>query len=141
MAEHGFDGYFAVEDSAGTTLRDISGDLNSVNFNRSNEMHDPTTFGNTARRKRAGLMDGSISISGFYSTTALTGTDTVLKGLLGLATPVGFEYGAVGNTTGMAKKSGNCVLESYNVSTPVGDLVSFDATFQIDGPVVDGTFA
>lgn len=140
MSEHGKDTYFGVEDSAATTIRNLSGDLNDVKFGRSNDNHDDTTFGKTGHTYRNGLTDGTINISGLFSVTASTGTDTVLRSLLGLAVTVGFEYGPLGNATGKPKKTGECVLESYNCSSPVADLVTFDATFKISGAVTEGTF-
>lgn len=140
MSVHGNNGYFAVEDSVGTTLRNLSVYLDNIDFNRGQETHDDTTFGKTGRTYRGGLTTGSISISGMYDTTAVTGPDVVLKSLVGRSDTVTFEYGPEGNGTGKVKETGECVLESYNKSTPVGDLVKFTAEFTISGAVTSGTF-
>ena len=141
MSIHGKDAYFAVEDSAGTTLRNISSDVTTVNFDQSNDIHDNTTFGAEGHTFQGGLTSGKITVNGWFTVTASTGTDTVLRSLVGHETPVDFEYGPEGNASGARKKSGACVLESYNVSNPVADLVSFTAAFQISGSVTEGTFA
>lgn len=142
MTVHGKDTYFAVEDSAASTLRDISIYLTSVALNQSNDTHDDTTFGATGHTFVAGLTNGKITLNGLWDKTASTGSNTVLQSLLGLGTTtVGFEYGPEGNTTGNVKYSGECVLESYDQSAPVADLVSFTAVLQISGAVTDGTFA
>lgn len=140
MSVHGKNCYFGLDDSSGT-LRDLSENLNSVDFNTGQDVHEDTTFGETGKTKKGGLTDGSINLAGFWDTTALTGTETVLAGLVGKFDPVDFEYGAEGDTTGKVKKSGQCVLESYNQSTPVGGLIAFTATLQISGAVTKGTFA
>lgn len=141
MSSHGKDGYFAVEDSAATTLRNLTSNITNIAFNESNDIHDDTTMGAEAHTKRAGLTDGSIVLNGLYDSTATTGAETVLASLVGLEVSVAFEYGPAGNGSGAVKKSGECVLESYNISEPVADLVSFDATLQITGGVTKGTFA
>lgn len=141
MSVHGSQTYFAVEDSAGTTLRDLSVYLDNVDFNRGQDTHDDTTFTRTGHTYRGGLTNGTIGISGMYDKTATTGPDVVLRSLVGKSDTVGFEYGPDGNTVGLPKFSGECVLESYNVSSPVADLVKFTASFNISGAVTDGTFA
>lgn len=138
---HGKDTYFAVEDSAGTTLRDLSTYLTSCDVSRANDVHDNTTFGKEAHTYAGGLSGGTITIAGLYDKTAVTGPHIVLRSLVGHETPVSWEYGAEGNTVGQLKESGECVLTSYDTSAPVADLVSFTASFNISGPIVDGTFA
>lgn len=140
MSIHGKDSYFGVEDSAGTTLRNLTPYINSIDFNQENDTHDDTTMGQEGHTFRAGLTNGSITISGVWDKTATTGSNTVLQSLVGLETTVGFEYGPEGNTAGMVKKSGECVLSSYAESAPVADLVTFTASFQISGSVTAGVF-
>lgn len=137
---HGKDTYFAVEDSAGTTLRDLSTYLTSCDVSRGNDTHDDTTFGKDGHTWRGGLTNGTITINGLYDKTATTGPDAVLKSLVGHEVPVAWEYGAEGDTAGLPKESGECVLSSYDTSAPVADLVSFSASFNISGPIVDGVF-
>lgn len=140
MSIHGKDAYFAVEDSASTTLRNISPYLNSVEFNQGNDQHDDTTFGQEGHTYRNGLTTGTINIAGLWDKTASTGSNTVLQSLVGIETTVSFEYGPEGNTSGLVKKSGECTLISYEESAPVADLVSFTASFNISGSVTVGTF-
>lgn len=141
MSYHGKDAYFAVEDSAGSTLRNVSPYVTSVNFDRGNDTHDNTTFGAEGHTFQAGLTNGKITVNGLWDDTASTGSQTVFNSLLGLETTVGFEYGPEGNGSGAVKYSGECVLESYNESAPVADLVSFAAVLTISGNVTTGTFS
>src|SRR5437868_2716837 len=134
MALHGKDTYFSLEDSAGSTLRNLSPYVNSVEFSRSNDTHDNTTFGAEGHTFQTGLTNGTISIAGFWDKTALVGSATVLDSLLDLDTPtLTFEYGPEGNTATNVKYTGECILQDFSYSSPVADLVSFTATLQITG--------
>lgn len=139
-AAHGKDSYFSVEDSAGTTLRNITPYLKSVDFNRSNDANDTTTKGAEGKTYRPGLTDGEIRLTGLWDDTASTGSYTVLQSLLGVEITVGFEWGPEGNTTGMEKLSGECILTQYDESSPVDDMVAFTASLKISGDVTKGTF-
>lgn len=142
LAVHGKDFYFSVEDSAGTTLRNLSPYLTSVDFNRSNDTHDNTTSGAEGHTFQTGLTNGTITLNGFWDTTATVGSATVLDGLLDLDSPtLGFEYGPAGNTNGLVKYSGECILQDLSHSSPVADLVTFSATLQITGTVTKGAFS
>jgi hypothetical protein len=138
---HGAGTYFSCEDSARSTLRDISIYVTQVDYNRTNDTHDNTTFGATAHGYQTGLTDGTISISGFWNKTASTGASTVLDSLLGSGDTLGYEYGPEGNTNGEVKYSGECVLQDLSYSSPVADMVTFSATLQLAGPVTKGTFS
>lgn len=139
-AAHGKDSYFSVEDSAASTLRNISPYIKTIDFNRSNDSNDTTTKGAEGHTYRPGLTDGEISIDGLWDDTASTGSQTVLSTLVGIETTVGFEYGPEGNTSTMVKYSGECILTSYVESSPVDDMVAFNATFKISGDVTIGAF-
>lgn len=140
MSIHGKDAYFAVEDSTGTTLRNISPYVTSVSFNQSNDNHDDTTYGAEAHTFRNGLTTATIDVDGLFDKTAVTGAHTVLQSLVGIETTVGFEFGPEGNGAGATKFTGECVLSSYNTSAPVADLVSFSASFQCSGAITAGVF-
>jgi hypothetical protein len=139
---HGKDAYFSLEDSAGSTLRNLSSQLTNITFGRSNDQHDTTTFGQEGHTWIAGLTQGTINLDGFWDKTASTGSATVLDSLVGLDTlTLGFEYGPEGNTNGNVKYSGECILNTVDYATPVADLVTFTATLAISGTVTVGTFS
>lgn len=139
---HGKDFVFKLEDSAASTLRDLSSQLTGVEgFDRSNDTHDTTTAGAEGHTYMVGLTDGSITLNGFQDQTASTGTATVLDSLMGLdSITVGWEYGPFGLTAGLLKYSGECVLESVSVSSPVADMVTFTASLKISGNVTVGVW-
>lgn len=141
MAIHGKDSVFSIEDSAATTLRDLSTNLTNIEFSRQNDVHDKTTFGAEGHEFLVGLTNGTITLTGWTDTTATTGTLTVLDSLVGLDDiTVAWEYGPHGNATGAVKYSGQCVLQNLDVSDPVADLVSFVATLQISGGVTKAAY-
>jgi hypothetical protein len=141
VAYHGKDASFKLEDSAGTTLRDLSSNLTNIAWGRQNDTHDTTAFGAEGHTFITGLTNGKITITGWTDYSATTGTMTVIDSLVGLdAVTVGFEFGPHGSTTGNAKYTGECILESVDVSDPVADLVSFVAVLQISGDVTKGVF-
>lgn len=139
-AAHGKDSYFAVEDSAGSTLRNISPYIKNIDVTYANDQSDTTTKGAEGHTYRPGLTTGTISITGLWDQTASTGSRTVLRSLVGVEITVGFEYGPEGNTSGQIKDSGECVLVSYKESSPIDDMVAFSAEFNISGDVTSGTF-
>jgi hypothetical protein len=132
---HGKDSYFSVDSDNLTTY------IDSADLNQSVDMAETSTMGVEAKTYISGLSDATISIAGKYDSTASTGPDAVLAGLVGGETAVAFEYGPEGNANGKVKYSGNCFLTSYNVSAPVGDVVSFTADFQCSGAITKGTFS
>lgn len=141
MTTHGRSAYFAVEDSAASTLRTLSAYITSVEFNEGNDQHDNTTYGQAGHTFANGLRSGTFTVNGFWDKTASVGAATVLDSLLGISTTVGFEVGPEGNTTGFVKYSGECNLVSRAYSVPVADLITFTATFNISGVATKSTFA
>jgi hypothetical protein len=133
--------YFSVEDSAGSTLRNLTTYITDVEFPRSQEVAETTTKGQAAKTYVQGHTDATITVNGRYDSTASTGPDVVLAGLVGDAGTVGFEFGPEGNANGATKYSGEAILTSYSISSPLSDVVGFTAEFQITGAVTKGTFS
>lgn len=138
---HGKDTYFSVEDSAGSTLRNLTTYLTDVTYSWSQDVAETTTKGQTPKSYVQGHTDATISISGRWDNTATTGPDVVLRGLIGDAGTVGFEFGPEGNTAADIKYSGECICTSYEVSSPLADVVGFTAEFQVTGAITVGAFA
>jgi hypothetical protein len=132
---HGKSAVFKLDDS-GATLRDLSSYINEASMPREIETAETTTFGSSAKTYITGLTDATISISGLYDSTA----DGYLAGVVGQAATLSFEYGPLGSTGGYVKYSGECILTSYEVSSPVGDVVTFSADLQVTGAITRGTW-
>lgn len=138
--EHGKNSHFSVEDSAGTTLRTLTTYVTDVESNWDQEVADTTCKGQTARTFVQGHTAMKLKISGHWDNTATTGPDVVLAGLVGDTGTCTFEWGPEGNTAADIKYTGECVILSYNISSPLADVVKFDAEFQVTGSVTRGTF-
>jgi len=132
-------GVFKIDDAA-AGLTDLSPYLDNVDFPREVAALETTAFGKTSRNYIVGLINGTISISGKWDGGVDPAPDVTLSGVLGQAATLSFEYGPEGSTGGMIKYSGECILTSYRISTPVDGVVSFSADFQITDNVTRGTW-
>jgi len=133
---HGKSTVFKIDDSGGT-LRDISDTLTDVSFPRSVDTAETSSFGDSAKTYIVGLSDATISVSGNFDATV----DGYLSGVIGLATPLEFEYGPEGSTAPDVKYTGTCFLTSYEKSGAIGDVVTYSAEFQVTGAVTRGAYA
>lgn len=138
---HGKDSYFSVEDSAGATLRNLTTYITDVTETLSQDVAETTTKGQTPKTYVQGHTSATISISGRWDNTASTGPDVVLRSLIGDTGTVGFEFGPEGNTAADIKYSGECICTSYEISSPLADVVGFTADFQVTGAVTVGAFS
>jgi len=136
---HGKDSYFAIDNSAGA-LTNLILFVDNVDFPQEIDTPETTTYTKQAKTYIVGLRDATISIEGQWDNTASTGADAVLSGIIGQATTKTFEFGPDGNLVGRIRYAGECFLTSYNVSSPVGDVTSFTAEFQVTDLVTRNTF-
>lgn len=131
---HGKSTDFQIDDTGGT-IRDISNTLTSVDFPETIDTAETTAFGSTSKSYIVGLRDATISVSGIWDATVdsyFIGTEPASRS---------FVYGPAGSTSGNVKYSGECILTSFSISNPVGDVVTFSADFQVTGDVTRGTYA
>jgi hypothetical protein len=135
---HGKKTVFKLDNAAGT-LTDISALLNDVQFPRTKEKAQDSGFGQNSHTYVVGLQDGTITISGPWSTTI----DAQLGALMvpGQDQTLTFEYGPQGGSTGNVKYTGEAYLESYEPGGSISDVSQFSATLQISGDVSRTTFA
>lgn len=138
---HGIDTYFAVEDAAGTTPRNLTTYIETVEFPWDQDEAKTTTKGQRADTYVQGHTRAEFTINGLWDDTATSGPDVVLAGLIGDTGTCAFEYGPAGNGAGKVKYSGECFIKSYRQSSPLADVVKFTATFRVTGPVTRGTFS
>ena len=121
-----------------TTLVNLSSYITDVTFNRDIGEAETTTLGNNAKTYIAGLYETKFSVSGNWDATP----DSQLSLLVGFdnsAVGVNFSYSPAGTGTGTPLYTGKCILSSYEVATPVGDVVTFKAEFVVTGTVTRGT--
>lgn len=121
-----------------TTLVDLSAKTTEASLNREADLPEATTFNSgNARSYAAGLTNATIEATFMWDATI----DAHLKALVGYGTPVSFQHGEIGNTSGYPKATGSCFLQSLDKPQQVGDIMSIGASFQVTGAITDGTYA
>jgi hypothetical protein len=133
--QHGKSTVFKIDDS-GATVRDISTAVSSVSFPREVDATETTSFGSSQRTYIVGLANSTVSVEGYFDSTF----DGYLAGIVGGAAGT-IEYGPMGSTAGNIKYTAEGILTSYELSSGVGDAVTFSAEFQITGAVTRGTYS
>lgn len=136
---HGKGGVFKVDNSAGT-LQTLTAYLDQWSISNSVDMAETTTMGSEVKTFLSGASDATISVSGLYDSTASTGPDAVLNGLVGLEATSTFELGPEGSSAGKVKYTGECFLTGYEITDAVGDAVKFTADFQVTGAITKTTW-
>ena len=130
---HGKATDFELDDTGGTS-RSLSTVLTSVDFPETIDTAETTAFGATSKSYIVGLRDATISVSGLWDATVdgyIIGTEPATRS---------FIFGPAGSTSSNVKYTGECILTSYSVSNPVGDVVTFSLDLQVTGNVTRGTY-
>jgi hypothetical protein len=131
---HGSDSVFKLDNSGGS-LTDISTYVNNVDFPETADVAETSTLGASNKTYIVGLKDATISLGGLFDATV----DAILGAVVGQSATLSFEYSPEGTASGKVKYTGECILTSYTLSSPVGDVVGFSADLQVSGAVTRGT--
>ena len=115
---------------------DMSPFLNEATQTQEIETAETTTFSDEDKTYITGLGDGTISTSGLFDSTA-GASDAVLNGLIGQEDNT-LTVLPEGATAGSRSIIANGQLTSYEVSSPVGDVVAISAEVQADGGLFSG---
>jgi len=138
---HGKAAVFWYDDSGGT-LRNMSTYIKNVNFSLTADSAETTTLSKNSKTFLAGLKNCTISVDGFFDSTASTGPDAVFWAAFGSSTTKTFEYGPEGGGSGAIKYSGESFVTSFTPGpADVSGAVPFSAQIQVTGDVTKGTFA
>ncbi len=108
---------------------DISARVDSTSLNRVKDLAEVTVFASAGDNKEHidGLRSHEISISGPWDATV----DAVMIGADDSAS-VAFSYSPDAGTTTYA---GNCFINNYSITSPVGGRVEWSAGFSTTGAV------
>tara|TARA_R110002020_G_scaffold145384_2_gene318649 strand:- start:2377 stop:2787 length:411 start_codon:yes stop_codon:yes gene_type:complete len=131
---HGKDSVFKLDNASGS-LTDISTYVNNVDFPETADVAETSTLGASNKTYLAGLKDATISLSGLFDATV----DAILGAVVGQTASLSFEYSPEGTASGKVKYTGEAILTSYALSSPVGDVVAYSADLQVSGAVTRGT--
>ena len=114
---------------------DLSSHITKVTLSTKRAEVETTTFGNTAKRRVAGLADNSVSID-FNQDFAAATVEATIYPLIGSTAAVVVKPN--GTATGTANPSytfNALVTEWMPLDAQVGDLASASVTFPIDGTI------
>jgi len=123
-----------LDDSSGTLRTFANGDIMSVDLGLTYDQHDVTGFGDDVHKFINGQLQAPVTLRGYLTTTATTGTHTVIRGAYAAGTQVTLRV-AVGNNAppqvGVDPEySGEFYIESYRPSIDTGRAVTFIATLK-----------
>ena len=116
---------------------DLTAFLNDASVSADAEVAETTAFGSSAKTYIVGLKDATVSASGMLDGAALA-TDEVLAASIGSNTLAPVTIGYDGTTLNNRVSLLLAKTTSYEVSTPVGDVVAVSYSAQADGGVDQG---
>jgi hypothetical protein len=111
---------------------------NSLDLSIDVDTADKSVFGVAYKNSEPGQYGGTLSLKGNYDPTATVGPAVVLSALIGAAAFAVLYYPG-GNVAGQRLWTFNALLTSYKESSPVGGLVSFEASLLADGAITPTT--
>lgn len=111
--------------------------FNEASVSQDVETAETTAFGNDAKTYITGLKDGTLSGSGMFDGAA-GAVDETLSGVIGAAAADVVTLAPDGAVAGRRSYSMAARETSYEVSSPVGDVVSISLEVQADGGVDRG---
>lgn len=114
---------------------DLSAFMDNIEWSRSRETGETTTYGATgdAKTRVGGLRDSSFTISGKYDSTASTGPAAILNAALINDTALVAKIREEGTGSGLPEIEVSCFCTAYTESIPVGDVITFSADFECTG--------
>ncbi len=132
---HGKNAQFELE---GTNL---SNTLNEITLPREIETAETTAFGTQDKTYITGLSDATVSLSGMFDATVDSAISTIITNLKsGSIASASFTYGPSGSAGGKPQFTGEALVTSYEISSPVGDVVTYSLELQVTGGVTGGTY-
>jgi TP901-1 family phage major tail protein len=132
---HGKNAQFVLEST------NLSNTLNEISLPREIETAETTTFGTQDKTYIVGLSDATVSLSGMFDATADSAINAVISNLKsGSIASASFTYGPSGSAGGKPQFTGQALVTSYEVSSPVGDVVTYSLELQVTGGVTGSTY-
>lgn len=114
----------------------LSAFCDSVDIGRSVELMETTTFTKTSKTFLPGLQDAKVDIKGKYDPTTGTGPAAVFSNLMGASNTIFVQIYPGGSATGQTVRNMDAYVTDYKESSAVGGIVGFEASLQVNGPIV-----
>lgn len=118
---------------------DLSSHIKKVTLSSSRNELETTTFGNTAKRRAAGLADNKISLDFNQDFSASTVEATIYSLLGTTATVVVKPASSTVSTTNPSYTAVALITEWMPLDVQVGELASASITWPIDGAITKAT--
>lgn len=128
-----------IKDSGGT-LRDVSTYVTSVDFDRTADAVDTTTFGAVSKTGIPGLQDITVSVSGLFDPTFAGYLDGLMTFQGTASTLQTYQWGPAGTATGALKYTGSYFITDYRTSSAVAGAVQASFTIKGSGAGTATTF-
>ena len=122
-----------MDDSGGQARQFADGDISSVDLGLTFAQHDVSGFGQAAQNFINGQVQSPVTIKGYLTTTANTGTHTVIQGAFAAGSQVTLTVQVGQNaapTTGDPEFEGEFVVESYKPEIQAGGAITFTAVLK-----------
>lgn len=124
------------------SIRDISGDLNSVVLTWTRDNPDVTTFGNDSHQRIAGLRDATLTGAYVWNACETCGVPQVLDIVLAASAIVQIQYAPGGSITGCPNYTACMLPNSHSHTAGVNAPVVGTFAFQLaSGSVTAGSCA
>jgi hypothetical protein len=114
--------------------RKLTSFFNDVSVSRNLDTAETSAFGTSAKSYVTGMQDGTMSVSGMFDGDA-NAVDDHLKTTIGADASDVVSILPEGTATGSSVFSAAVRQTSYEVSSPIGDVVSVSLEVQADGGV------
>ena len=132
---HGKNAQFELE---GTNL---SNTLNEITLPRAIETAETTAFGTQDKTYITGLSDATISLSGMFDATVDGSISTIIANLKsGSIASASFTYGPSGSAGGKPQFTGEALVTSDEIASPVADVVTYSLELQVTGAITGTTY-
>lgn len=115
---------------------DISAFTNTSAITRARDTHDVTAYGADAHEFSGGLGNNTFTMGGVYDSTASTGSRAVLQPIADAGVAVEITRKPEGTGSGKPLETFDAILTSYVETSPVADMVTWQADWQISGEIV-----
>lgn len=122
---------------APTGTNDLSAWINTSTFTTGADSHDKTTYGKSDHVFQGGLKTGTFSMGGFFDVTETFDPRYVLGQANGQTASI--TRRPKGTGAGLPEQSFDAVLTSYVETSPVADLVTWQADFTVSDAVTHST--
>jgi hypothetical protein len=117
---------------------DLTRYFREANANAVISTADSTTFGTNSKEHIVGTEEGTATLNGLFESTLLVGAKQLFDSILGGDTKSRVIIAQFGHSLGARVMCLMADTSSYNVTSPIGDVVKSDASFIASEGVDDG---